>query len=437
MTERSALATAAAIRSGETSALAECEAAIARIEAGDVAINAVVVRDFDRACAAAKALDEAGAKDDQPLFGVSMTVKESFDVAGLPTTWGFEQHRDNIAAADAVAVRRLKAAGAVILGKTNVPVSLADLQSVNPVYGRTNHPLDAARTCGGSSGGAAAALASGMVPLEIGSDIGGSIRVPGHFCGVWGHKTTYGALSIEGQRMPRTDGAPIAMSVIGPMARDADDLAVALDIMSDLPLPPAMERAPRDLKLLVLAESSIARVENQIAAAVERVADALGQAGVAVDRSTDLLPDQAEQFGAYIRLLSVTLARGAPSDDGVQSSLPEWLAMLDAQARNTKAWRRLFLEYDAVIAPVLGTTAFPHDDDEIRARTLTINGEATQFGLQFAFPGLATYPGLPATAVPIATGVGGLPIGLQVIADRHQDHTAIAIARMAHDLTRS
>ncbi len=437
MSERTALETAAAIRSGETSALAECEAAIARIEARDGAINAVVVRDFDRARAAARALDEAGPRDGQLMFGVPMTVKESFDVAGLPTTWGFAEHRDNIAQTDAEAVRRLKRAGVVILGKTNVPVSLADLQSVNPVYGRTLHPLDPGRTPGGSSGGAAAALASGMVPLEIGSDIGGSIRVPAHFCGVWGHKATYGALSIDGQRMPGTNGAPLAMSVIGPMARDSDDLASALDVLSDLPLPLAPERHPDRLKLLILSGNGVAAVDNQIAAAVDHVADAFARAGAAIDRTSALLPDQHEQFAAYIRLLSVTLARGGPSDDGVQATLPDWLAMLDAQARNTAAWHRLFADYDAVIAPALGVTAFPHDDAVIRERMLTVGDAVTPFGLQFSFPGMATYPGLPATAVPITHAANGLPIGLQVITDRHRDHDAIAVARMAHDLTRN
>lgn len=436
MTERSALATAAAIRSGETTALAECEAAIARIEAHDGPINAVVVRDFKRAREAAKAID-AGPKDARPLLGVPMTVKESFDVAGLPTTFGFEEHRAHMPATDAIAVQRLKRAGAVILGKTNVPVSLADLQSHNPVYGRANHPLDSGLTCGGSSGGAAAALASGMVPLEIGSDIGGSIRVPAHFCGVWGHKSTYGTLSIEGQMLPGTDGAAIAMSVIGPMARDADDLAATLDVLADLPLPRAPLREISDLRLLVLTGHPVAAADKAIVATVERVGDAFEQEGARVDRHSDLLPDQAMQFARYIRLLSVTLARGGPSDDGVQATLPDWLAMLDDQARNARGWRRLFEHYDAVIAPVLGSVAFPHSDAGIRERLLTIDDVETPFGLQFAFPGLATYPGLPATAVPIATNADGLPIGVQVITDRHQDHAAIVLAKLAHDLTRS
>ncbi|HVF94732.1 MAG TPA: amidase family protein [Sphingomonas sp.] len=436
MLEKSALATAAAIRAGDMTALAACEAAIARIEAADGAINAVVVRDFGRARDQAREIDRRRADGfDGPLLGVPMTVKESFDVEGLPTTWGHEEHRDFMPAADAVAVQRLKRAGAVILGKTNVPVSLADLQSVNPVYGRTNHPLDPARTPGGSSGGGAAAVASGMVALEIGSDIGGSIRVPSHFCGIWGHKPTYGALSIDGQITPGTDGAAIAMSVIGPLARDPDDLTAALDILSDIPLPrPSPVSAP-GLRLLVLTSHPLAPVAAPIAAAIDRLAAALATAGAEIERTSDLLPDLVAQFANYMRLLSITLARGEPADDGTVASLPDWLGMLDDQARNRRAWSKLFTRYDAVIAPVLGTQAYPHDDAIIRERTLTIDGATTPFGYQFAFPGLATYPGLPATAVPIGAA-DGLPIGCQIITDTHQDHKAIAIARLADKLLR-
>ncbi|MFT3978218.1 MAG: amidase family protein, partial [Sphingomonas bacterium] len=179
MTERSALETAAAIRAGETSALLETEAAIARIEARDAPFNAVVVRDFESARHAASELDQRIKEGfDAPFLGVPMTVKESYNLTGLRTTWGFTEHRDFTADGDAVLVQRMKKAGAIILGKTNVPVGLADVQSNNPIYGRTRNAHDPSRVSGGSSGGSAVALATGMVPLEIGSDIGGSIRTP-------------------------------------------------------------------------------------------------------------------------------------------------------------------------------------------------------------------------------------------------------------------
>jgi amidase len=434
----SALQTVTAIRSGETSALAETEAAIARIEAGDGAINAVVVRDFDRAREQAKAADaRLAAGDAAPLLGLPMTVKESYDVAGLPTSWGFAEHAGHIAHADAVAVQRLKTAGAVILGKTNVPTALIDLQANNPVYGRTVNPLDPERVCGGSSGGSAAALAAGFVAAEIGSDIGGSIRTPASFCGVWGHKSTYGVISAEGHNFPGTDFARPALGVMGPMARNAGDLAALLDVLSDIPLPRAEPRGPGDLSILLLPEHPLARASAEVKRAVEAVGQAFEREGAQVDRGSKLLPDLAAQHKHYIKMLMTALSRGAPAPNDQAMSLRGWFELQDEQARCIRAWGRLFQGYDAVIAPVFGTTAFGHDDTPTDRRMLAIDGEATPFAPQFAYAGLATFPNLPATSVPLGLGEGGLPIGLQVICDLYQDHKAIEIARHAHALMRS
>ncbi len=433
MTERSALQTAAAIRAGETTALAATDAAIARIEAGDGAINAVVIRDFARARDAARAVDERRAAGfDVPLLGVPMTVKESIDVAGLPTSWGFAEHADHIATDDSVSVKRLKAAGAIILGKTNVALGLADLQSSNPNYGRTRNPHDHDRVSGGSSGGSAAALAAGFVPLELGSDIGGSIRVPAAFCGVWGHKPTFGMLDPDGHYFPRTQSAAPNLNVIGPLARDPDDLALALDLLADLPLPKPAARTPGDWRILILARHPLAAVATSITAAIDTVATAFAAAGATVDHASDLLPDLAAQHADYMRILAVAMARGEPAPGG-PPSVP-MRVLLDRQATCRRAWRALFQRYDAVIAPAWGTTAFTHDDTPIATRIATIDGTATPFAMQIAYPGLATFPLLPATSVPVGTDPDGLPIGVQVIADRYQDHTAIAVARAAHDL---
>jgi amidase len=433
VTEKSAIETARAIRSGETTAMLECEAAIARIEARDGPINAVVVRDFDRARHQARAMDQRLAAGERAsLLGVPMTVKESFDIAGLKTSWGMEAARDFTAQDDALAVKRLKAAGAVILGKTNVPPMLADLQADNPIYGRTNNPHNHDRVAGGSSGGAAAALAAGMVPLELGSDIGGSIRVPAAFNGVWGHKPTFGALSRDGHYFPGTDGAPGELSVIGPMARNADDLALALDILSDHPLKQADNRPASDYRVLVLNSHPHAKVAASIADALDHLADALHELGVSVDRKSDLLPDLEAQQRAYMKMLNITIARGVPQDGSPPTSLVEWFDLRDEQARNARAWNRLFASYDAVIAPALGVTAFPHDPTPLPKRMLDVNGEQTPFGRQFAFPGLATFPMLPATSFPIGVDADGLPIGVQAIADTNLDHKAIAVARLAH-----
>jgi len=436
--QRGAIETAAAIASGETSSRAECEAAIVRIEALDGPINAVVVRDFERARAAAAQADATLAKGERaPLLGVPMTVKEAFDVAGLPTSWGFEQHRDFVAKEDAIAVRRLKRAGAIVLGKTNVPVGLADHQSVNPIYGRTRNPIDPSRSPGGSSGGSAAALASGMVPLELGSDIGGSIRVPAAFNGVWGHKPTYGALSADGHYFPGTDSHAPPLGVIGPMARNAEDLALALDVLADRPLPRAEGRAPGEWRILLMTTHPFAAIAGSISAAIEGIGASFEARGAKVDRHSGLLPDLSAQFGQYMQLLNTALTRGAPGQSGEPPSLAAWFDLLDHQARAVRAWHALFADYDAVIAPALGVNAYPHDDTPVTERELIIDGAPTRYGLQLAFPALASFPMLPATAVPVGTDPDGLPIGVQVIADMWQDHTAIAVARAAHRLANS
>ncbi len=429
--ERTALATAAAARAGETTALAECDAAIARIEARDGALNAVVVRDFDRARAAARAFDESGDKC-RPLAGVAMTVKESFDVAGLPTTFGFVEHRDHIARADAAVVRRLKAAGAIILGKTNVPPALGDLQSNNPVYGRTVNAHDPARVAGGSSGGAAVALAAGMVPLEFGSDIGGSIRVPAAFNGVWGHKPTWGAVPPDGHYFPGTDWARTALAVVGPMARDAADLHATLDVVADHPLAPA-RRHGEGWRVLMLTAHPKAKVQRSIVAAMASLADRWRAAGAVVDAESELLPDLDRQTRGYEQMLTIALGRRMPLAPGhAPPALETWLELHDEQARLQRQWRRLFEHYDAVIAPALGVTAFAHDDTPLAQRRLVIDGADTPFAQQLAFAGLATFPMLPATSVPIGADADGLPIGVQVIADLYADHTAIAAADAAH-----
>jgi len=226
---------AEALATGKVSSLELTDAAISRVEELDAQINAVVVKDFERAREVARQADASlrtGAR--LPLLGVPMTVKESFNLASLPTTWGIPDAAGWVPDEDAVAVKRLKDTGAIILGKTNVPIFLADWQSYNALYGTTNNPWDKTRSPGGSSGGSAAALAAGYVALELGSDIGGSIRVPAHFCGVFGHKPSTGLVPLRGHTPPRLPALPVTidLAVAGPLARSAHDLALALDILA-------------------------------------------------------------------------------------------------------------------------------------------------------------------------------------------------------------
>src|SRR5450432_3349039 len=225
----------AALAARQVSAVELAQDAIGRIERHDTKINAVCVRDFERALDAARAADAARARGEaKPLLGIPMTVKESYNVAGLPTTWGFPPQKDFRPQEDALSVSRVKDAGGVILGKTNVPVALGDWQSYNEIYGTTNNPFDLGRTPGGSSGGSSAALAAGYGALSIGTDIGGSLRVPAFHCGVYAHKPTFALVPPRGNTPPPLPPLPFNrdLSVIGPMARSAADLSLLLDVIA-------------------------------------------------------------------------------------------------------------------------------------------------------------------------------------------------------------
>jgi amidase len=423
------------------SALELCDTAIAAIEAKDGRLNAVVVRDFDRARDAAKAADAALAKGDQrPLLGVPMTVKESHHIPGLPTTWGLAPFKGWTPTTEAVGVTRLKAAGAVVLGKTNVPPSLGDWQASNPIYGRTNNPHDISRTPGGSSGGGAAAVASGMAPLEYGSDIGGSIRVPAHFCGVFGHKPTYGLVPLAGHSPPPVDGpgAGVEFGVVGPLARTASDLALALAVLAgpdgdaarayrlDLLPPRGAELA--DFRVLVLDSHPLAAVDAEVLAPLEALAGRLEALGVEVTRKTPLLPDLAAAQQVYLAMLNTITSRGRPGATPAIDTFA-YMSGLDAIAAAQAAWAELFESFDVVLAPPFGTAAFPHTDEpEWGKRTLTINGKSTPYGAQIAWSGIATFPGLPSTCAPIGKTRGGLPVGVQIIGPRYEDRTPIAFA---------
>jgi len=431
---------AADLAAKRVSSVELCDAAIARIERLDGPINAVVVRDFERAMDAAKGADAALARGERrPLLGVPMTVKESFNVAGLATTWGSPAAKDWIAPTDAVAVTRLKAAGAVILGKTNIAPFLSDWQSDNPVYGRTNHPLDAGRTPGGSSGGAAAALASGMVPLEFGSDIGGSIRVPASFCGVFGHKPSYGLVPGRGQAPPGVDGCDRVLDVFGPLARTAGDLALALDIVAgpldeeavgyrvDLPAP--RHARLHEFHVLIIDEHPAAALDNEIRSALHGLASRLEGAGAKVARASDLVPDLAAAHGVYATLLFTAISRGGPALADPISAVA-WMDALDAQLSLRRRWAELFKTFDVVVAPSFGVVAFPHDDGDFNSRTHVIDGVETFYGAQVAWPGMATLGCLPATAMPIGKTRAGLPVGAQIMGPYLEDRTTIAFAGM-------
>jgi amidase len=372
-----------------------------------------------------------------PLLGLPMTVKESNNVAGLATTWGSPAFGAWTAETDAVAVQRLKAAGAIILGKTNVPPFLSDWQSTNPVYGRTRNPWDPSRSPGGSSGGSAAALASGMTPLEVGSDIGGSIRVPSAFCGVYGHKPSYGIVPLRGHSPPGMDGGPVALAVVGPMARSAADLQLGLDVLAGpepeeavgyrLELPAPRHTQLADYRVFVIDSHPAVETDEEVRAALNGVASRLEALGAQVSRASNLLPDLEAQHGVYMGLLTAAMSRGAP---GVQViNAHEWMNLQDAQVAFRRRWSAFFDTFDVVLMPTIGLPAFPHDDEpDMQKRIHVINGKTTPYGSQIAWPGVALLPHLPATACPMGFSRGGLPLGLQVMGPYLEDRTTIAFA---------
>ena len=298
-----------------------------RVDSHNGALNALVVDVREQAIEDARAADRAVAADGElgPLHGVPMTVKESYNLAGTPTTWGNPEWKDNIAPEDAESVKKLRQAGVVIFGKTNVPLMLADFQSYNDIYGTTNNPYDSSRTPGGSSGGSAAALAAGLTGIETGSDIGGSIRNPAHYCGVFGHKPTWSLLWIRGHAPPGDIRGKPDISVIGPLARSAQDLETALVAMAGpdeimargyrLDLPSLNGRTLKDLRVAVWADDERVPVSGEVRARVERVADAFRDGGASVDAAARPDFDAARAHETYSVLLQATMAARMPDAD--------------------------------------------------------------------------------------------------------------------------
>jgi len=465
---KSARELVAALAAKEISARELTDAAIARIENLDTKLNVVCARDFDRARNAARAADDALARGERrPLLGIPLLVKESFNVAGLPTTWGFSQHRNFIAADDALSVTRMKAAGGVVLGKTNVPSGLGDWQSYNDIYGTTNNPYDTTRTPGGSSGGSAAALAAGYVPLALGSDLAGSLRMPAHFCGVYAHKPTLGVVPGRGHNPPPFAPLPDTadLAVVGPMARCATDLALLFDIMAGpdeidagiaykLDLPAPRHERLRDFRVLVLDAHPLLPTDSTVRFAIRTLAECLGRAGIRVAQESELLPDLEDSARLYMRMLMSLLALNWPAEvyanlqrqaaampteasgldaervRGAVLSHRDWIMANNARSRLRAQWREFFKAFDALICPVSPVTAFPHDHSNRESRQMLIDGEPHPYGNQAVWAGVATLPGLPATSIPLGLSPQGLPIGVQIVGPSFEDRTPLKLAQL-------
>ncbi len=460
----SATALAASLRDRKIGCRELLEHYLTRVERYNPSLNAIIVTDLERARRRANEADAALARGDSwgLLHGLPMTVKESFDVVGMPTTWGFTEFRENFPPANALAVDRLLAAGAVIFGKTNVPVGLADWQSFNPIYGTTNNPWDPSRTPGGSSGGAAAALAAGLTGLEIGSDIGASIRNPAHYCGVYGHKPTYGIAPPRGQGLSGNVAAS-DISVIGPLARSADDLRLALGIIAGpdpieaagwhLNLAPPRGRALSDYRVAVMLDDPNAQVDRAVQDALQALADFLAREGVRVSDRARPEIEWTRLHAVYIALLRSATSRGLspeefrrqakianaldPADQSyfarmVQAntmSHRDWLVANEDRHRSRLKWAEFFGDWDLLLCPAASSVAFRHDHQGERwDRTIRVNGEQVPTTDQLFWAGIPGVAYLPATVAPVGLSPEGLPVGVQIVGPQYGDRSSIAFA---------
>ena len=452
------------IRNKEISSLELTEIFIARIEKYDDDINSVVVRTFEDAIDSAKSIDNSSMDDSiGPLHGVPMTIKESYNIKGLSTSWGIPDYKGNIAKEDGLAVKRFKNAGAHFLGKTNVPLNLADFQSYNDIYGTTGNPWDIKKTPGGSSGGSAAALAAGFTSLEAGSDIGGSIRNPAHYCGVFGHKPSHAIIPSSGHELIPNVPEP-DLSVCGPLARSAKDLEIALDIMAgpieresrgwQLNLPESRRSNLKDFKVAIWSNDEIAPVSKEIAERCEEVGKNLESVGVNVSYAAKPDHDFLKSEINYQLLLQSVMQSGMseeefkkieeiannlePDDFSVEAILARgtvlshrnWIRQNYAREQTKISWENFFNKWDILICPQLATTAIEHDHRKISDRTIMVDNQEQRYFQQIFWPGLAVNAHLPSTVFPTGLSRDGMPIGLQAIGGAYEDKTTIKFAEL-------
>ena len=456
----SAVAIAKMIRQRELSSREALDYFLARVEALDKPINSVVTVDPVRARTEADAADTALARGEVrgPLHGVPITIKDSYQTAGMRTTSGAPELAAFIPPEDAWPVARLREAGAIVFGKTNLPIYAGDLQSYNEVFGTTNNPYDHSRTPGGSSGGSAAALACGFTPLELGSDIGGSIRLPSHMSGVVGHKPSYGIVPAHGQ-IPGPPGTLTMadLAVAGPMARAVEDLKLGLQIMTGpnrwehpawrLKLPPPRSRSLKGYRIAAWLDDPACKVEPESREMLEKAAIALAHAGARVDHQARPAFTLDKAFDTFFALLQSALAGGvtpariedyatAEGDTPVPRTQRllamrhrQWLSVNERRMQMRKRWEEFFADWDAILLPVMPCPAIPHDhSDPIASRTAFVNGEQRPYWDLIAWMAPAGACYLPATVVPVGLLANGLPVGVQIVGPYLADLTTLDLA---------
>ena len=436
----SAMELAAAIRARQVSATEVLEAHLAQIKQHNPALNAIVILDTEGARTRAHQADAALGRGEVwgPLHGVPFTLKDAHLTAGMRTTVGFPLLADYVPEEDSTVTARLRTAGGVLVGKTNVPMMLADYQSSNPVFGRTNNPWNVERTAGGSSGGAAAALAAGMTPIEIGTDLSSSIRIPAHFCGVFGLKPTENRIPLTGL-FPNPRGTPRSirlMSSIGPMARTIEDLVLLYQIISgpdgrdtEVRPGPTVEVPQLDLKNLRIVTAPTFPgfpVAADIRDAVEDLARQLERFGAIVGEA--ILPelDFTQELSSAGELIGMMVGASQPDGEGQPTTLVHYLDALHRRDQSIFAWERFFENCDALLCPASMITAFPHCEP---GNPLKVNGKDVNYRMVSAHGTLFNYSGHPAVVLPYKLDRDGLPIGLQLVCKRWDDSRLLAIAK--------
>ncbi len=461
-----------ALRRGEVSAVELVDGAIARIEGLNPRFNIVVATDFELARSKALAADGllAAGESVGPLHGLPITIKDSFETADLVTTCGAPKLRDHVPDTNAVAVDRLTEAGAIVLGKTNTPLFASDWQSYNAVYGLTRNPWDPERTVGGSSGGAAAALAAGVAPLEMGSDVAGSIRIPAHFCGVYGHKPSHGIIPLRGH-IPGPPGALAApdLMVAGPMARSPQDLSLALQLMAgadtlnstgwSLKLPPPRGRDLKNLRVAFWFDDPRSPLEGAVRSELEATVEALRSKTNVVEIDIPFTLDEvleiyapllmsmfSDRLPGLVRYLATTASPALKLSErlghyfdpmrtgtlaGTGLSHKAWLDLDERRTKLRWTCRRIFSEFDVLLTPVVAFTA-PHHNTKgnLFTRSLQVDGERRRYSDHFSWIALATTAFLPATSAPVGVTSEGLPVNVQVIGDYLDDLTTIQFAEL-------
>jgi amidase len=433
---------AEAIRAKRISAAELVDLTFQRIDRFNQKLNAIIWQNRDAALARAKDADRALASGDAwgPLHGVPITIKESFAYRGSANTWGLPQLTDAISPRTAVAVERVEAAGAIVVGKTNVPVMLADWQTNNPIHGVSNNPWDVTRTPGGSTGGGAAAVAAGLGCLTLGSDLVGSIRIPAHFCGVYGHKPSLNLVSMVGFQPGPWDGSPgypMDLAVVGPLARSARDLALTLEVLggpSDddarawrWKMPPSRRTQLEDFRVGCMLDDPMAPVTADVAAVYERAPSELGRAGVTVEQGWPAGFDIRAQLNTFQFLLTALVNAEKTTDPHVR-----WLQATQHRLSVRALWQKYFESHDVFLLPTTMTAAFPHDHSQpIEKRTIdTPEGKRSylqQVPFWIIFASLA---GIPATVAPVGLTRDGLPVGIQILAPMWEDATSIEFAAL-------